>query len=377
MSDETPPPPLRLKPRQRSESETPAEEAPADSAGADEGKLRLKPKLAEAVEETAPAAEPEPEVAEPEVAEPPEIEPVRSKPKLTLEPEPEPEPVAEEPPAEVAPESESTPPPMPLPEEGKIKLKIKLPGGAAQEATIPPAEEPPSLPPFPVVAPPPPEGEEMDAPPLLSPAGAARTPAPFAATLPPGGSRPAVFKRPRIPAAILAAERRKRMLKYASIAVGGIVLAGVIIFGAYLKFTEPPKVVIPPRPKFVPPPPVAVVAPPAPKPAPIVEPPTVEPGAGTRVATTATIELAPGITATTESIRAVPNASSQFKQFVASAKVSGVYQGNPPRAFINGRLVHTGEMIDDVQEIYFDSIDVATRSLVFKDGRGATVSRRY
>ena len=375
MSDETPPTPLRLKPRQQ----TPAADTSADSAGVDEGKLRLKPKLTEEVEETAPAAEPEPEVAEPEMTEPPVIEPVRSKPKLTLapdpEPEPEPEAVAEEAPAEVDPEAESTPPPMPLPEEGKIKLKIKLPGGAAQEATIPPTEEPPSLPPFPVVAPPPPEGEEMEAPPLLPPAE--RTAAPFPATLPPGGSRPAVFKRPRIPAAILAAERRKRMLKYAAIAAGGIVLAGIIIFGAYLKFTEPPKVVVPVRPKFVPPPPIVVVAPPAPKPAPVVEPPPVEPGAGTRVATSTTVEIAPGITATTESIKAVPNASSQFKQFVASAKVSGVYQGNPPRAFINGRLVHTGEMIDDVQEIYFDSIDVPNRSLVFKDGRGATVSRRY
>ena len=34
-------------------------------------------------------------------------------------------------------------------------------------------------------------------------------------------------------------------------------------------------------------------------------------------------------------------------------------------------------MVDDVQEIYFDSIDVPSRSLIFKDGRGATVSRRY
>jgi hypothetical protein len=113
------------------------------------------------------------------------------------------------------------------------------------------------------------------------------------------------------------------------------------------------------------------------KPPPAVESAPVETSPGVRVASTATIELAPGVMATTEVIRAVPNASSAFRSFVATAKISGVYAGNPPRAFINGRLVRVGEMVDDVQEIYFDSIDAASRSLVFKDARGATVSKRY
>jgi hypothetical protein len=81
--------------------------------------------------------------------------------------------------------------------------------------------------------------------------------------------------------------------------------------------------------------------------------------------------------ATTESVKAVPNASSAFRTFVASARINGVYQGTPPRAFINGRLIRTGEMIDSTMEIYFDSVDLASRSIVFKDSTGATVSRRY
>ena len=290
-------------------------------------------------------------------------------------------------PVEPAAESdvEALPPPPP-PEEGKIKLKIKLPGAAAQETlyppveTVPPAEEamaePPVLPPFPVVAPPPPEDEELDAPPMIPLVSAKYPPPP----IPTDGSRPSVFKRPRVPAALLAAERRKRMWKYALIAVGGVVLAGAIIFGAFLKFSEPPPPIrIPTRDRT--PVPQATVQTPVPEK--VVTKPKLEPvvpneaGRGTRVDSTATVELTPGVMATTESVKAVPNASSAFRTFVASARINGVYQGTPPRAFINGRLVRTGEMIDSTMEIYFDSVDLTTRSIVFKDSTGATVSRRY
>jgi len=54
-----------------------------------------------------------------------------------------------------------------------------------------------------------------------------------------------------------------------------------------------------------------------------------------------------------------------------------VFQGASPRAFINGRMVRAGEMVDEMMEINFDSVDPATRSIVFKDSTGATVSRRY
>ena len=159
-----------------------------------------------------------------------------------------------------------------------------------------------------------------------------------------------------------------------------MVLAGAVIFGAFLKFSEPlPPVHIPPRERT--PVPHATVQNPVPEK--VVSKPKIEPvvpneaGSGTRVDSTATVELTPGVMATTESVKAVPNASSAFRTFVASARISGVYQGTPPRAFINGRLVRTGEMIDSTMEIYFDSVDLATRSVVFKDSTGATVSRRY
>lgn len=371
MSDETPPPPLRLKPRQRSENETPPAEAPA-AAEADDGKLHLKSKLSGDIPDVAPVPSVSPEPAAGER--------VRIKPKLNVEPV-----QAAESPVEAPLEPENLePPPPPLPEEGKIKLKIKLPGAAALEAAAPPTEappDPPSLPPFPVVVPPPPEPEvsEIVAPPPPKPGSSPRV-APPPSGPPSGGSRPAVFKRPRVPAALLAAERRKRLWKYALIAVGGIALAGAVIFGAFLKFSEPPPTPhIPPR-QIAPPVVAPVVETPGPtKPvvAPKVKAAAPVESDGTRVDSTATVELTPGVMATTESIKAVPNASSAFRTFVASAKISGVYQGTPPRAFINGRLVHTGELLDDTLEIYFDSVDLAARSIVFKDSTGATVSRRY
>jgi hypothetical protein len=127
----------------------------------------------------------------------------------------------------------------------------------------------------------------------------------------------------------------------------------------------------------VPPPEPKITAPVVEKVVPPVELPPEPKVSGERVASTATVELAPGVTATTESIKAVPNASAAFRSFVASAKISGVYQGTPPRAFINGRLVRMGEMVDEMMEIHFDSVDSDTRSIVFKDSTGATVSRRY
>ncbi len=267
-----------------------------------------------------------------------------------------------------------------MPEEGKIRLKIKVPGAAAQEGESAEAEPESDLPPFPVVAPPPNE-EQADASVLIGtevpvPPRPPRNPGLLVTAPPFSGSRPAVFKRPRVPAALVAAERRKRMLKYAAIAIGGAILAVVVISTA-IKLNPPP-------PARVPPPPVVVAPPVEPKKIPVpekvpvpVEPQPVEPSTTRRVATTATVELAPGVTATTESIKAVPNASPGFRSFVASVKVSGVYSGNPPRAFINGRLFRTGEMVDEIMEIHFDSVDTATRSIVFKDSTGATVSRRY
>ncbi|MBC7368784.1 MAG: hypothetical protein H7343_18570 [Undibacterium sp.] len=93
-----------------------------------------------------------------------------------------------------------------------------------------------------------------------------------------------------------------------------------------------------------------------------------------KVATT--MSVAPGITATTE-IQASAEASPAFRSFVADAKVSGVYQGVPPRAFINGRLIRVGQLVEEGLSISFIGIDAENRQLLFKDRTGAFVSKRY
>ncbi|MDB6170523.1 MAG: hypothetical protein JWM88_3387 [Verrucomicrobia bacterium] len=97
----------------------------------------------------------------------------------------------------------------------------------------------------------------------------------------------------------------------------------------------------------------------------------------TETSTKTTTDLAPGVTATTDSVQAELEASPAFRTFVADAKISGVYQGTPARAFINGRLVRAGEILDSSLGIRFDSVEPSTKSIVFKDVSGAKVTRRY
>jgi hypothetical protein len=91
---------------------------------------------------------------------------------------------------------------------------------------------------------------------------------------------------------------------------------------------------------------------------------------------TASTAIAPGVSVTTE-IQASRDASPAFRTFVTEAKVTGIYQGSPPRAFINGHLVRVGQTVEEVLEITFDGIDSENRILLFVDRSGARVSKQY
>lgn len=93
-------------------------------------------------------------------------------------------------------------------------------------------------------------------------------------------------------------------------------------------------------------------------------------------ASTAVTSLAPGLSATME-VSAVAEASAEFRSFVATMKISSVSWTTPARAFINGRLFRTGELVDAGLGITFDGVDAETRQLIFRDRSGATVARRY
>jgi hypothetical protein len=210
---------------------------------------------------------------------------------------------------------------------------------------------------------------------------------------------------PEKPAAETKPARKRGVPKIALIGGLAVVVFGAAAF-AYFKLTaEPPPP--PPKPK----PAVAKIAPqPAPTTAPAAsikspEPAAVPPPAASRVESPAPDEsiadkkavpaqaptranpnalkpsltqttLAPGVSATTE-LDAAPEASAAFKNFVANAKISGVFQGSPARMFINGRLARTGELVDEGLGVVFDSLDVDKRQVVFKDKSGAIVTRRY
>lgn len=96
-----------------------------------------------------------------------------------------------------------------------------------------------------------------------------------------------------------------------------------------------------------------------------------------RPAPTGQSTITKSVSATTPLEEAAAEASPEFRSFVANAKVSGVFQGAPARAFINGRMVRTGETVDVTLGIIFEGVDSAKRHLVFKDKSGAVVARRY
>ena len=74
---------------------------------------------------------------------------------------------------------------------------------------------------------------------------------------------------------------------------------------------------------------------------------------------------------------AAPKASAAFKRFVADARITGVFQGTPPRALINGRMIRAGEVVDQTLGVVFDSIDAEMKTITFKDRTGTTATRRY
>ena len=91
----------------------------------------------------------------------------------------------------------------------------------------------------------------------------------------------------------------------------------------------------------------------------------------------ATSQLSPGVVATTTVANISGNASPAFSTWVANAKISGVFQGTPPRALINGRTVRLGQEVDIALGISFHALDAAAKTIVFRDQSGATGSRRY
>ncbi len=66
-----------------------------------------------------------------------------------------------------------------------------------------------------------------------------------------------------------------------------------------------------------------------------------------------------------------------FKRFVLEMRVNGVFQGDPPRALINGRTVRPGEFLDNGLGIVFHGIDPEKKLILMRDANGARMTRKY
>lgn len=424
MSEESTPPPLRLRPREKSDTPpaAPADAAPAEAKPAEEApKLRLKPKLGGADTSTEPA-KPEP-VADsaptapapsPAPAGPAEPAPsIRLKPRLSADPQPvaaaaatptpEPAAAAPEPPPPAPPPPPAAPPPEPpeaAAEPPKFKLKVK-PAGAPAAAGAPPSSAttkpfppPPPPPPkagtAPPIPPPPPKAtpEKTTAPfPVMADANAPDKKPPSRAPIP-HVRAPEGVKEEELIKAAAQPKRRKLPLKTILLAViGVVVLGGAFIGFRILTAPPPPPPPLPPRKAIAPikKTETAVTTPAPTQPAAAAPESTTgaEPGAekskaeAAPAAITSTTQLSPGVTATTTSDPdSTGSPSAAFRSWVANATINGVL-ASPPRALINNRTVHAGQVVDENLGITFAGVDVGRRALVFRDQTGATVRRRY
>ena len=74
---------------------------------------------------------------------------------------------------------------------------------------------------------------------------------------------------------------------------------------------------------------------------------------------------------------AVRHTAADFRQFVDRLKVSAVYQGFPPRALLDDRLVQYGDIVDWSLGVKFVGVDPRQRIVSFRDASGATITKLY
>ena len=370
MSDESQPPPLRLRPRARTEESA----TPAPS-------VTPEPELAPPVESMPPPVIPSAPIA---ASEP--IPRLRLKPKLMAETEPaatvsvsssESAPVTA---PLVPPASKAEPPPVvssAVSEMPRLKLKPLLPTTASSEAS-------PSLVPEQVTLP---EGMPLESMSALMP-----PPLPIAPEEPPT-TQPTLRPLPvlkmdaqPIPAitGVLGGTSTsapfKPPAKSSRLSVGRIVgvLALFLLLGGggYYGYH-----VFPGR---KPAPTVVVTAPPVVAPAiPLPAPPEPEPLPKTSDVASipspqpVTLGVVVPVKPLPPRVPATPPPGVAFLNWIDTVKISGVFNGSPARAIVNGLLVRQGDTIDSARGIVFDHIDPVQKEFFFRDRSGAIASKPY
>ena len=356
MSDELPPPQLRLRPRKRDE-----ESAPAPQQAAVVG----LPASSDVPGGVAPVSDPAPGR-------------FRLKPKLT--------PGAEEPTADVPTPTERS---VPATEDavGGSRLKLKavvisgpvdLVGGeaTAESQPIPGANSGESA----VVAGSAPVMAETS--PTASvepPSHADGVGAPVEAV--------AAFPRPVVPPASVAKPTKPKASGAPSrLLLGLLGLVLVVGGGGYYWFfiredapPPPAPVVAKPQPRPVPSP---SPVPKAPEPVAVAKlPPPETPAIAPLPAAPGGIEpLATGIPAPKPvKAPAVPAMTPAFRLWLEAVRINGVAvnPGSAPRVIINGRLVRPGDTIDPAEGIVFESLDLERKLILFRNRAGFVASKQY
>lgn len=366
MSDEQPPPQLRLRPRKRDDETAPAGGAPVPTDSVPSPTIQPPPS---------------PDPADLQVPAPtaPAVDPAmtrfRLKPKLAAEP------------AEVKAEAVLPPslPPLPpaapateanaMAEIPRLKLRSLSPSAAAVEppplaslppmmpgAAVLPIPQPPAIP----VLPPP-------VPPVADPA--------LIGGLPPIPAKPAFpppvppMPPPKLPAAKTAppipvpSPYKKKSAKRLNARFVWVALAGLLVLGgagAYFFLmggdetasTAPLVAETPPAP----------VAAPAPVPTELQIAPLPPQPSALQAANAARLASQPPVD---------PVVSPAFRSWVDDARISGVVAGSSPRAIINGRLARPGDMVDAAEGIVFDGLNAEKKTLVFRSRVSAFLEKPY
>lgn len=69
--------------------------------------------------------------------------------------------------------------------------------------------------------------------------------------------------------------------------------------------------------------------------------------------------------------------SAALRAWIETARVSGVALGPSPRAIINGKLVRPGDVIDAAEGVIFDGIDTERKEVIFRTSANVFASKPY
>lgn len=73
----------------------------------------------------------------------------------------------------------------------------------------------------------------------------------------------------------------------------------------------------------------------------------------------------------------VPPPNARFVKWGTALKVTGVFQGSPARALIEGRIVREGELIEPLLGVKFAGVDAEQKQVILQDETGAQVRLKY